>query len=235
MLSLVLPTLATATPDAEASCGGQTYTWSLEAIPARAEEGANVIVTVGLEGGTAETTDDQENISIETVDGEARAGRDYTGIPKTVVTLRPGNSKDFTIPITKDSVTEPEETFRVRLVESHPCATNVYFIQAPVTVWIVADRAGDEAVPNDDPASQPNIAATVSREKDNTATRKSASTPQATRTPDTLTAADSPAASSEGSVGVEASPRSTTVAIIVAIAIVLAAAAWFLVSRLRRS
>ncbi|MEY2481524.1 MAG: hypothetical protein QOK24_52 [Verrucomicrobiota bacterium] len=101
------------------------------------EGGGSAVLTVVRSGGIGFAV----SANYSTSDGTAKAGSDYAGTSSTV-TFAPGQySKDITVPIVQDAVSEGTETFTVSL--SSPSANAALGSPAVATVSIIDDDAGN--------------------------------------------------------------------------------------------
>ena len=73
---------------------------------------ANATFTISLSEASAETV----TVRVNTADGTATAGSDYTALSNVLVTFAPGvTSRTFNVPVLGDAAIEPNETFFVNL------------------------------------------------------------------------------------------------------------------------
>ena len=91
----------------------QSVTWSVADV--EIDENQDAIFTVTLDA----RVQDDVTLDYETIDGTARAGRDYTAVPNGQVTVDGGElTATFTVEVEDDSNGETSETFMVSLTLS---------------------------------------------------------------------------------------------------------------------
>lgn len=110
--------------------------------PASVAEGTVVQVTVSRDGAVGAS-----QIDVETVDGTARGGADYTAVSRRTISFTNETSQTFPVQTTDDSEREPAESFRVHLSNPGGCTVNPNFSVGPdATVTIAAND--DAAAPS---------------------------------------------------------------------------------------
>ena len=83
------------------------------------ENAGTVTITVNRTGGT----DGEVSVNYATSNGSATAGQDYTSASSTLTFANGDNSESFTVPITNDSLDEPDETVNLTLSRPSDGAT----------------------------------------------------------------------------------------------------------------
>jgi hypothetical protein len=120
---------------------GGTSTIQFSASEYSVSEGdGSAVITVTRSGGASSAV----SANYTTANGTAVAGSDY-GATSSTVTFAPGEySKNITIPIINDSVSEPTESFSVAL--SNPSNNATLGVQANTTVTISDNDANDNSL-----------------------------------------------------------------------------------------
>lgn len=106
---------------ASVPAGAACHHFTVTARPATVTEGGKVTVTVSRDASFAPS-----NVDVSTVDGTARAGRDYTAFKRTV-SFGSETEQTFSLSTTNDTVDEPNETFRLHLSNPGGCPVNTDF------------------------------------------------------------------------------------------------------------
>lgn len=85
--------------------------------------------------GDATSTTQTLMIPYYTMDGTAKAGKDYTAVPKGMLSIPPGTMHTtIKVPLINDLDMEPDETFNVRLGSPQPLGTQVLAGDSVVTI-----------------------------------------------------------------------------------------------------
>lgn len=114
------------------------HAFEVNAEPATVAEGGGVQVTVSRDADVAPS-----QIDVETIDGSARAGADYTAVARRTITFTEGTAQTFPVQTADDSEREAPETFRIHLSNPGGCAVNPNFTVGPdATVTIAASDDG---------------------------------------------------------------------------------------------
>lgn len=118
VLMLLLGIMVLTETPALAAC----HHFSVAAHPATVTEGSQTTVTVSRDGAVGPS-----QIDISTVDGTAKAGRDYTTLKRTVMFTNE-TAQNFTVATRDDRAQSPARTFRLHL--SHPagCTVNPNYV-----------------------------------------------------------------------------------------------------------
>lgn len=121
---------------ASAAC----HAFEVSADPATVAEGGVVQVTVTRDGAVGTS-----QIDVETVDGSARGGADYTAVSRRTIAFTNETSQTFPVQTSDDGGQEGAETFKLHLSNPGGCTVNPNFDVGPdATVTISA---------NDDPGA----------------------------------------------------------------------------------
>jgi hypothetical protein len=179
------------------------HSFTVEVSPATVREGGEVNVTVRRDAAV-----DPSQIDVSTVDGTARARRDYTPLRRTV-SFTTETEQTFTISTRDDTSDERGERFRVHLSNPGGCAANPSFVVGPDAQVMIRDN--DTAPP---PSPTP----------ETTEDDEASPDPEASPSP-----AESPLAAEDGSGG----PSAPAIAGVVAALVIGTAAAYWLVRRRR--
>jgi hypothetical protein len=180
------------------------HSFTVEVSPATVREGGEVTVTVRRDAAV-----DPSQIDVSTVDGTARARRDYTPLRRTV-SFTTETEQTFTISTGDDSSDERAERFRVHLSNPGGCAANPSFVVGPDAQVMIRDN---DAAPPPSPTPQTTEGDEASPE------------PEASPSP-----AESPLAADDESGGGSSAPA---IAGVVAALVIGTAAAYWLVRRRR--
>jgi hypothetical protein len=138
------------------------HSFTVQVSPATVREGGEVNVTVRRDAAV-----DPSQIDVSTVDGTARARRDYTQLRRTV-SFTTDTEQTFTISTGDDSSDERAERFRVHLSNPGGCAANPSFVVGPDAQVMIRDNDAapppsptpettedDEASPDPDASPSP--------------------------------------------------------------------------------
>jgi hypothetical protein len=168
-------------PPASAAC----HAFTVKAAPETANEGQTVTVTV-----TRDAAVNPSSVDVSSIDGTAKGGQDFPVVKRTIE-FTAETSQTFTIVITDDADTEPDESFKLHLSNGAGCAINPDFhYGTDATVGIAANDAPNTTVPAS-PTSRPPASPTTTSRATPTTTAPGITAPEQT----TSSSASTPAAS----------------------------------------
>lgn len=131
------------------ACGGLPPELNVAGVAA-SETAGQVDVTVTLSAGTSATV----TVDVETQDGTAVAGLDYTAQPLATLTFNPGEtSKTVSIPLLDDNLAEGDEAFALHLSN----ASNATIGTTDGTVTILDDEVSPCGEPAIDAATEAGV------------------------------------------------------------------------------
>ena len=223
-----------AAPAANAAC----HAFTVKADPAQPTEGGTMTVTVSRDGAV-----NPSQVDVETVDGTAKAGEDYTALKKTV-SFTTDLSQTFPVPTTDDKTVEGNETFKVHLSNPAGCQINTNYSVGPDATVTIIDN--DSAAPTTASTAAPTTAPVTTVRTATTATtaKTTVTTIAATTTEPPTSSTEPPVSSTTAATELAAHPApkkgggsgGAIAAAIVAILVVGGAGGgWFWRSRSRRA
>jgi hypothetical protein len=226
-VAILVSTFALSARPASAAC----HSFTVDARPATVTEGRNVIVTVSRDNSVAPS-----QIDVSTIDGTAKAGRDYTRLRRTVSFTGDETERGLTISTANDTVNEPAETFRVHLSNPGGCAVNPNFQVGPDARVTIRDNDA----PPPSPTTPPPTPEPTETETEEASPSPAAASPEETVAPPTESPTAQPSPTATPLLGAPAEENGGglsggAVAGIVAGAAVVIGAAAFALSRRRRS
>lgn len=208
------------------------HRFSLDVSPTSVAEGGKVTVGVSRDNNVGPS-----NVDVSTVDGTAKAGKDYTALNRTV-SFTTDTAQSFTVSTTDDSSDEPAETFRVQLSNPGGCDVNPDFsMDAPVTVTIRDNDPAPAGTP-----SKPPVTTTPSQSTSASASPSPTASASASVAPSESPSA-SPSPTPSPTESVLAAPEETTgglsggavAGIVAGVSVAGGASAFWLLRRRRRS
>jgi hypothetical protein len=143
LVGIVVAAVVRTTPDAIAGC----HAFTISVSPTTVDEGETVTVTVSRDGNAGPS-----RVHVRTVAGSAHAPQDYDGLVKRPVVFTTETSKSFTLATRDDTVTEPNETFSLKLFDGDGCPPNPRFRYGPDAVVTIAANDSEEQPATASPA-----------------------------------------------------------------------------------
>jgi hypothetical protein len=124
--------------------------------PSPVQEGGKVTVTVMRDNGVADS-----HVDIETVNGTAKSGSDFTALDTTVNFTGGTTSKNVSVQTTDDATMESSETFKLHLSNPGGCAPNPNFQIGPDKTVTIAASDQQIVQPTPEPTAAPTAAPTA--------------------------------------------------------------------------